>query len=66
MRKSDWKALGLAISVIGLIWDLARGAEHQRTCPKCVRRDYLAVALDVAHLAQTAQSPGRAARGRAI
>lgn len=54
MRKSDWKALGLAASVIGLIWDLAQAAGHQRTCPKCVGPDYLAIALDVAHLAQTA------------
>jgi hypothetical protein len=52
MRKSGWKALGLAVSVTGLIWDLAQAAEHRRTCPKCVARDYLAVALDVAHLAQ--------------
>ena len=54
VRKADWKALSLVGSVIGLIWDLAQASEHQRTCPKCVGRDYLAIMLDVAHLAQAA------------
>jgi hypothetical protein len=27
-----------------------KGAAHQKTCPKCLGRDYLAIALDLTQL----------------
>lgn len=48
------ETLSLVGAVAGLIWDLAQASEHKRTCPKCMRRDYLTIALDIAHLAQAA------------
>jgi hypothetical protein len=40
------------LGFVALALDLWQAAVHQRTCPKCMGRDYLQVALDVAHLAQ--------------
>jgi len=37
-----------------LFWDLRQAERHQRTCPRCVGRDYLTIALDVVHLVQAA------------
>ena len=54
MKKSDIKALALLLALGGLLWDLATASEHQQTCPSCLGRDYLAIALDVAHLARFA------------
>ena len=42
----------LAVACGALLWDLWQADKHQRTCPQCAGRDYLAIALDVAHLAQ--------------
>jgi hypothetical protein len=53
VSKADWRTVGFIGGVIGLIWDVAQAREHKHTCPKCMRRDYLTIALDVAHLAQT-------------
>jgi hypothetical protein len=44
--------IGMILAVVGLIWDLVQADKHQRTCPQCMARDYLSIALDVAHLAQ--------------
>ena len=52
MSKSDWKALSCIGAVIALVLDLSKAAEHRQTCPKCIPRDYVAVALDVFHLAE--------------
>lgn len=54
MSKANWKAVGFIGGLIGLAWDVAQVQKHKRTCPQCVGRDYLTIALDVAHLAQTA------------
>ena len=48
------KGAGLILALITLAWDLSQAAEHKRTCPKCMGRDYLTIALDVAHLVQAA------------
>ncbi len=49
-RSVFWDDLACA----GLAWDLVQADKHKRTCPKCQGRDFLAIALDLAHLAQTA------------
>jgi hypothetical protein len=54
VSKSDWKALSFIGAIIALALDLSKAAEHRRTCPKCVQRDYVTVALDVFHLAEVA------------
>jgi hypothetical protein len=69
VSKSDWKALSLVGAVIGLVWDITEAQKHKRTCPQCVGRDYLAIALDVAHLAQASlggQKPGHLLAGLLI
>jgi len=33
------KEAAIVLGVIGLIWDLAQAAKHQRTCPRCAGRD---------------------------
>ena len=38
------------LGILGLVADLAKASEHQQTCPRCLGRDYLKIALDVAHL----------------
>jgi hypothetical protein len=47
---SGWITMILATA--GLIWDLVQADKHRQTCPQCMGRDYLSIALDVAHLAQ--------------
>jgi hypothetical protein len=37
-----------------LLWDLWQADKHKRTCPQCVGRDYVTIALDVVHLVQAA------------
>ena len=44
--------IGLILAAAGLIWDLVQADEHQRTCPRCMGRDYLSIAFDVVHLAR--------------
>lgn len=51
MAKGLPKKIGLGFAFAALLWDLQQADNHQRTCPQCAGRDYLAV-LDVAHLAQ--------------
>ena len=51
MAKGDAK---FVLAFGALLWDLWQADKHKRTCPKCQGRDFLAIALDVAHLAQTA------------
>jgi hypothetical protein len=51
MAKSN-ASVGTILAVAGLILDLIQADKHQRTCPQCVGRDYLSIALDVAHLAR--------------
>lgn len=38
------------LGVVALVLDLAQAREHQKTCPKCLGRDYVEIALDLAHL----------------
>jgi hypothetical protein len=38
------------VGILGLVADLTKASEHQQACPKCLGRDYLKIALDVAHL----------------
>jgi hypothetical protein len=52
MAKGVPKEAALLLGVVALLWDLRQADQHKRTCPRCVGRDYLAIALDVAHLAQ--------------
>jgi hypothetical protein len=33
-----------------LLWHVDRAVKHQRTCPECAGRDFVAITLDVAHL----------------
>lgn len=33
-----------------LLWHIDRAVKHQRTCPDCTGRDFVAITLDVAHL----------------
>jgi len=33
-----------------LLVHLDRVVKHQRTCPRCAERDFMAIAFDVAHL----------------
>jgi hypothetical protein len=54
VSKSDWKALSGIGAIIALVLDLSKAAEHRQTCPKCIPRDYVTVALDVFHLAELA------------
>ena len=54
MSRSDWKALAFIGGMIALVFDLSKAIEHRQTCPKCIPRDYLTVALDVFHLAELA------------
>ena len=49
-RKPNPGGLAFLLSGIALIVDLLKASEHQKTCPRCLGRDYLEIALDVAHL----------------
>ena len=33
-----------------LLWHMDRAVKHQRTCPECADRDFVAITFDVAHL----------------
>jgi len=33
-----------------LLWHIDRAVKHQRTCPECADRDFLAITFDVAHM----------------
>ncbi len=52
MAKRTPKPGGLVflLSGIALIADLVKARQHQQTCPRCLGRDYLDIALDIAHL----------------
>jgi hypothetical protein len=54
MAKGVPKEVGFILAGIGLVWDLVQPEKHQRPCPQCAGRDYLAIALDVAQLMQAA------------
>ena len=54
MAKGVPKEVTFILACGGLLWDLWQADKHQRTCPRCAGRDYLEIALDVAHLVQTA------------
>lgn len=54
MAKGMPNELKFVLAFGALIWDLSQADKHQRTCPRCADRDFLAIAFDVAHLAQTA------------
>jgi hypothetical protein len=49
-RKADLGGLVFLLGVLGLLADLAKASDHQQTCPRCLGRDYLEIAFDVAHL----------------
>jgi len=33
-----------------LLWHIDRAVKHQRTCPECAGRDFVAITMNVAHL----------------
>jgi hypothetical protein len=33
-----------------LLWHIDRAVKHQRDCPTCAGRDFVAITLDVGHL----------------
>lgn len=43
----------IALAGVALIVDLVAAWKHKRRCPQCMSRDYLAIALDVAHLLES-------------
>jgi hypothetical protein len=49
-KRKPTPGLALVLSGVALIADLMKARQHQQTCPQCMGRDYLAIALDVAHL----------------
>lgn len=51
MSKSDRRALAFVGAIVALVLDLSKAVEHRQTCPRCMSRDYVTVALDVFHLA---------------
>jgi hypothetical protein len=54
MAKGVPTEIKFILACAALFWDLWQADKHQRACPYCVGRDYLAIALDVVHLAQAA------------
>jgi len=52
MAKAVTKEVKFVLACGALLWDLWQAGKHQRTCPRCAGRDYLAIAVDVAHLVQ--------------
>jgi hypothetical protein len=54
MAKGMPKEATFVLACGALLWDLVQAAKHRQTCPRCQGRDFLTVALDVAHLAQVA------------
>jgi hypothetical protein len=54
MAKGIPTEIKLTLACCALVWDLRQADKHQRTCPRCVGRDYLEIALDVVHLVQAA------------
>jgi hypothetical protein len=54
MAKAKPAEIKLAFACGALIWDLWQAAKHKQTCPQCAGRDYLSIALDVAHLVKAA------------
>jgi hypothetical protein len=39
-----------------LLWHVDRAVKHQRNCPDCAGRDFVAITLNVAHLWKNPQS----------
>jgi hypothetical protein len=54
MAKGMPGEIKFALACGALLWDLWQADRHRQTCPRCAGRDYLAIALDVAHLVQAA------------
>jgi hypothetical protein len=54
VAKGVTKEVKVVLACGALLWDLWQASKHKRTCPQCAGRDYLAIALDVVHLVQTA------------
>jgi hypothetical protein len=52
MAKGVPAEVKFALAFGALIWDLWQADKHRRTCPQCLGRDYLTIALDVGHLVQ--------------
>jgi hypothetical protein len=48
------KELQVGLALVALGWDVIQTIRHKQTCPSCVNRDYLQIAVDVAHLARYA------------
>lgn len=49
-KNSNLGGLTFVLGLVALALDLAKAREHQKTCRKCLGRDYLEIALDLAHL----------------
>lgn len=54
MSKRTTGELKFVLALGALAWDLWQADRHRRTCAQCAGRDYLQIALDVAHLAGAA------------
>ena len=54
MAKGVPKGIKFILACSALLWDLRQADKHQRTCPRCAGRDYLAIAMDVMHLVEAA------------
>jgi hypothetical protein len=54
MAKGVPNKVKFAIACGALLWDLWQADKHHRACSECAGRDYLEIALDVAHLVQAA------------
>ena len=39
-----------------LLWHIDRAVKHQRDCPDCAGRDFVAITMNVAHLWQNPRS----------
>lgn len=50
MAKTMPRELKIMLALAAVQWDLLQADQHRRTCPQCAGRDFLEIALDVAHL----------------
>ena len=49
-KRKPTPGLMVLLGSVAFAADLLKAYQHQQTCPKCLGRDYLAIALDIAHL----------------
>lgn len=49
-KRPNIGGLAFLLGLVALFADLAKARDHQQTCRQCLGRDYVDIALDVAHL----------------